>query len=200
VSESGSFPPPPPDPSQGQAGWGAAPPPPPPPGGGWNAAPPPPAQGQWSPASGGAAAIGPGGRPLAEWPKRAVGLLIDVGISFAIVIIGFILAAIFGAIADILGFLVGLLSYLAAFGWILYQSYQAGETGQSLGMQQMKIRLLSESTGQHVGGGMGIARYFVHIVDSVACYVGWLWPLWDDKKQTFADKILSTVVVDESAG
>jgi uncharacterized RDD family membrane protein YckC len=28
------------------------------------------------------------------------------------------------------------------------------------------------------------------------CYVGYLWPLWDDKRQTFADKILGTVVVE----
>ena len=27
-------------------------------------------------------------------------------------------------------------------------------------------------------------------------YLGYLWPLWDDKRQTFADKILSTVVVE----
>ncbi|MDQ1539752.1 MAG: hypothetical protein QOH29_478, partial [Actinomycetota bacterium] len=26
-------------------------------------------------------------------------------------------------------------------------------------------------------------------------YLGYLWPLWDSKRQTFADKILKTVVV-----
>ena len=38
-------------------------------------------------------------------------------------------------------------------------------------------------------------RCLAHFVDSIACYVGWLWPLWDAKKQTFADKIMGTVVV-----
>ena len=42
---------------------------------------------------------------------------------------------------------------------------------------------------------MSIARYFLHIVDSLACYIGYLWPLWDEKRQTFSDKIVSSVVV-----
>jgi uncharacterized RDD family membrane protein YckC len=28
--------------------------------------------------------------------------------------------------------------------------------------------------------------------------VGYLWPFWDDKKQTFADKIMRTIVVDDT--
>ena len=67
-------------------------------------------------------------------------------------------------------------------------------------MKQMGIRLLRESDGQPVGGGLGIARYFVHIVDGVPCIpLGYLWPLWDPKKQTFTDKIFSYVVVDDRA-
>jgi uncharacterized RDD family membrane protein YckC len=51
------------------------------------------------------------------------------------------------------------------------------------------------ATGQPVGVGLAIGRYFVHILDALPCYLGFLWPLWDSKRQTFADKILSTVVV-----
>jgi len=35
----------------------------------------------------------------------------------------------------------------------------------------------------------------VHIVDGLSLFIGYLWPLWDKKRQTFADKIMSTVVV-----
>jgi hypothetical protein len=42
---------------------------------------------------------------------------------------------------------------------------------------------------------MSFLRALSHILDSLACYIGWLWPLWDGKKQTFADKVCSTVVV-----
>jgi len=45
---------------------------------------------------------------------------------------------------------------------------------------------------------MSFLRQLVHILDSLACYIGWLWPLWDAKSQTFADKIMNTVVVNAS--
>ncbi len=34
----------------------------------------------------------------------------------------------------------------------------------------------------------------MHVVDGLF-YVGYLWPLWDAERQTFADKIIQTVVV-----
>ena len=36
-----------------------------------------------------------------------------------------------------------------------------------------------------------------HILDALT-YVGFLWPLWDAKRQTFADMLMRTVVVDDS--
>ena len=60
-------------------------------------------------------------------------------------------------------------------------------------------RLILEATGAPPGGGLGVGRYFVHILDAIPCYVGFLWPLWDSKRQTFADKILKTVVVTTDA-
>jgi hypothetical protein len=44
---------------------------------------------------------------------------------------------------------------------------------------------------------MAFARDICHILDSLACYIGWLFPIWDAKRQTFADKIVSTVVIPE---
>jgi hypothetical protein len=32
-------------------------------------------------------------------------------------------------------------------------------------------------------------------VDQLICYVGYLWPLWDGKRQTLADKMLGTVCI-----
>jgi uncharacterized RDD family membrane protein YckC len=132
---------------------------------------------------------------MAEWPKRAGAFTID---AFGPYIVVLVLYVFFGVLSDALGFLIGTVGWLAALAWALYNAYLAGQTGQSYGMQQFKIRLLRESDGQPIGGGMGIARVFINIVNSIPCYVGWLWPLWDPKKQTFTDKILSTVVIDEA--
>ncbi|HEX8509159.1 MAG TPA: RDD family protein [Propionibacteriaceae bacterium] len=92
---------------------------------------------------------------------------------------------------------VGALLMLAAFGWQLYNRWIImGRTGQSMGKRVTGIWLVSEQTGQPIGALNAFLRDLVHILDSFA-YVGFLWPLWDEKKQTFSDKVLKTVVVDK---
>jgi uncharacterized RDD family membrane protein YckC len=191
VSESSQFPEQQPPPGAMPPPPSAPPPPPPPPPSGYGTG-----GGYGQPAAYGAPTPGWGGPPLAEWPKRAGAYLIDWIGPFIVVAV---VSVIIGAISDVLGFLISTVGYLAALGWALYNAYLAGQTGQSYGMQQFKIRLLKEADGQPIGGGMGIARAFINIVNSLPCYVGWLWPLWDPKKQTFTDKILATVVIDEAA-
>jgi len=115
--------------------------------------------------------------------------------AVVIVIVGVILAAVFGAISSALGLLFGLVLYVAAFGYLMLQMVKQGNTGQTIGKKIMGLKVISEKTGQVIGPGMSIARYFAHIVDSIICYVGWLFPLWDAKKQTIADKLIGTVVI-----
>jgi uncharacterized RDD family membrane protein YckC len=93
------------------------------------------------------------------------------------------------------GSAIGTLAQLAAIGWAVYMAYLAGTTGQSYGKQVAGTRLLREQDGRLVGGGLAIGRYVLHILDALPCYLGFLWPLWDAKKQTFADKIVKTVVI-----
>jgi len=73
--------------------------------------------------------------------------------------------------------------------------YQAGKTGQSWGKKALNMSLIGEQTGQPIGPGKAFLRDICHIVDSVICYVGFLFPLWDAKRQTLADKIMQTVVI-----
>jgi uncharacterized RDD family membrane protein YckC len=73
--------------------------------------------------------------------------------------------------------------------------FQAGKTGQSWGKKALGIRLIGEASGQPIGAGMAFLRDLCHIIDGIICYVGFLFPLWDAKKQTLADKILKTLVV-----
>ena len=70
-----------------------------------------------------------------------------------------------------------------------------GRTGYSLGKTIVGIKLVKISTGQPMGAGLCFVRQLAHIVDSLVCYLGWLWPLWDSRRQTLADKIMATVVV-----
>ncbi|MFC1433162.1 RDD family protein [Streptacidiphilus sp. N1-3] len=88
-----------------------------------------------------------------------------------------------------------LLGAAVAFAGVLYVCYKEGTTGQSPGKKILNIRLVREADGQVLGFGMAFVRKLAHILDSITCYVGFLWPLWDDKAQTFADKVMNTVVV-----
>ena len=84
---------------------------------------------------------------------------------------------------------------LIALGLSLWKAYQEGTTGQFFGKKALNIRLVREYDGQPMGFGLSVVRALCHALDTLPCYVGFLWPLWDEKRQTFADKIMTTVVV-----
>jgi uncharacterized RDD family membrane protein YckC len=132
---------------------------------------------------------------LADWGTRAVGIIIDWAFLVAIFVVGAIVAIVLGQISGALGSLVFLLVYLVAIAGMIYYGFLVGAKGQSPGMALMGIRCISMENGQLIGGGMGVVRHFAHIIDSIICYIGWLFPLWDVQRQTIADKLVKTVVV-----
>ena len=75
------------------------------------------------------------------------------------------------------------------------RAFKQGRTGQSVGKKVMGIKLVDERTGQPIGAGMSFVRELAHPHDQVLD-LGYLWPLWDDTRQTFAYKIRRTVVVE----
>jgi uncharacterized RDD family membrane protein YckC len=132
-----------------------------------------------------------GAPPYASWLIRVGAYIIDGIPSWILFIIGEALTAHGGAAAAIGGLL-----YLAGVGWFVYnRCFQAGRTGQSLGKKVTGIWLLGEDTGQPIGAGMAFVRDVAHIVDALICYIGFLFPLWDGKKQTLADKMVHTMVI-----
>lgn len=93
---------------------------------------------------------------------------------------------------------VGLLlaGVLIVFAFSVYnQVIRQGRTGYTLGKAALGIRLVKASTDRPMGMVMCFVRQLAHYVDSLICYLGWLWPLWDSRNQTIADKIMGTVVV-----
>ena len=93
-----------------------------------------------------------------------------------------------------LGLVVGLVFGLAALAFAIWNyGYRQGTTGSSIGKSVMKFKVIGERTGQPIGFGRSVLRQLAHIVDTLLCYVGYLFPLWDAKRQTLADKIMSTV-------
>jgi uncharacterized RDD family membrane protein YckC len=147
---------------------------------------------QAPPPSGYAGGTGPSAA-YANWGQRVGAYLIDQ----APIIGGYIVLAILGAILhDVISVILAFVFWIGAIGWFVYnRCIQMGNTGQSLGKRVVGIKLISESTGQPIGAGMAFVRDLCHIVDEIICFVGFLFPLWDAKAQTLADKIVSTVVI-----
>ncbi len=124
---------------------------------------------------------------LANWGQRAGGYLIDAVPLIIIVVISAALASTSVALE--------LLVRLVAIAVGVWFSVQVGQTGQSPGMRVVGLKCIGTQTGQPIGGALGFVRSLAHIIDSLICYVGWLFPLWDAQRQTLADKIMKTVVV-----
>ena len=144
----------------------------------------------------------------ARWAKRVGGSLIDhlpTYVGMIILYVGYfiwLLAVVNSSFETVpfgaggIAMVVGGAIMLAGIGWNVYNRWiVGGRTGQSLGKRVTKIKLISEQTDQPIGAMNAFLRDLVHILDGAA-YVGYLWPLWDDKRQTFADKLMRTIVVD----
>lgn len=82
-----------------------------------------------------------------------------------------------------------------SFGLQVWNRWIKGGKGQSIGKKVMGITLLGEATRQPIGTLSAFIRDIAHFLDVVVCNIGYLWPLWDDKRQTFSDKVMSTIVV-----
>ena len=94
--------------------------------------------------------------------------------------------------------IIGLGAMFVSLGWVAYNRWHlAGKTGQSVGKRVSKIRLIGAETYAPIGAKNAFLRDVVHILDALTL-VGYLWPLWDDKRQTLADQVMKTIVIDEA--
>ncbi|MGB3476311.1 MAG: RDD family protein [Mycobacterium sp.] len=197
----GNYPPPPP---------GSYPPPPP-----GNYPPPPP--GNYPPAPPGYGAYpGAAGSPVGQLPQTAyTSWLTRVGAYFVdflpILVLYGIPSMIAGTTADkecitssdgfactvtpsSTGAALMFVGWLAALAYGIWNfGYRQGTTGSSIGKSVLKFKVVSEQTGQPIGFGMSIVRQLAHIIDGAILCIGYLFPLWDAKRQTIADKIMTTV-------
>lgn len=128
---------------------------------------------------------------LSGWGNRLGATIIDVLLAvpcYLIIVVGGLIGGIFGGLVV----LIGVVALIAVPLWNLYRQ---GTTGSSVGKKALGIKVVGEQDGQPIGFGMTIVRQIVHILDSALCCLGYLWPLWDEKQQTFADKIIGTLSV-----
>lgn len=218
-SPPGNYPPPPPPPG----GYPPPPPPqgggypaPPPPGGGYQAPPqaatgyPPP------PAAAGPAlpkeAYTPWGTRVLAWLIDFIPLAILEGIGWGLLLgtqetacvtdtSEYDLGEYCASGASTLGQVsIAVTGILALVYWIWNLGYRQGTTGSSIGKSIMKFKIVNEKTGQPVGFGMSFLREVIYWVAAGLCFgvlwlVAVLFPLWDPKRQTLVDKILTQIAL-----
>ena len=156
--------------------------------------------------------------PYAPWIRRVAAFLIDFAPSYLAMIpfyVGYVMyiAQLYVTAFDVMDgdqqlthgwwaddalvwMGVGIALLVPALVWQWYNRWlTAGRTGQSLGKRVLKAKLVGEIGGQPIGPVNAFLRDLLHILDG-AVYIGYLWPLWDRKRQTFADQLMKTVVID----
>lgn len=155
----------------------------------------------------------PQGVTFAHWGKRVGAYLIDSLITIPLFIpyfIGIGIAAGSSTTDPVTGqatidngsavlvIILGLISGVLALAYFIWNyCLKQGKTGYTIGKGIMGIKLVKAETGQPIGAGMSFVRYLAHILDGIPCYIGYLWPLWDAQRQTFADKVIGTYVIDQ---
>jgi uncharacterized RDD family membrane protein YckC len=93
----------------------------------------------------------------------------------------------------VIGFVV---AWLAMVGYGVWNfGLRQGRTGSSIGKSVLGLRVVDVHTVEPIGFWRSVIRQLAHAVDVLSLGVGYLWPLWDPKGQTFADKLVSTICV-----
>jgi uncharacterized RDD family membrane protein YckC len=162
-------------------------------------------------------ATGFGGHVLADWWQRVAAFLIDQAIWAVTFMPGFVLviAHLVGkdcehkACADegewarpgwVLATGIALL-VLATAVHVYNHVWQQGSTGQTWGKRVLRIRLVGLATLRPLGRGTALGRYALRglLILVGQCLpvqlVSWLWPLWDQQRQTWEDKAVHSIVV-----
>ena len=72
-------------------------------------------------------------------------------------------------------------------GWLVF--------GASAGKMILGQRIVDAKTGGPIGIGACIIRYIGMSLSAIPLFLGYLWIIWDSKKQAWHDKMASTLVV-----
>lgn len=74
-------------------------------------------------------------------------------------------------------------------------AYWIGNRGGSPLRVRLGVLILDENDGSYIGTKRAVFRGLMSYVSQIALLLGYLWMLWDPKKQTWHDKVAKSVVV-----
>ncbi len=74
---------------------------------------------------------------------------------------------------------------------ILFWSYRSATPGKMI----LSLEIVDAKTGGKPSAGQFIGRYFAYFVSTIPLCIGFLWIVFDRRKQSWHDKLAGTVVV-----
>jgi uncharacterized RDD family membrane protein YckC len=127
------------------------------------------------------------GAKLAAWGQR-----VGAGLADLLLLIPFIIILAQNSAAAI------------AIGWVGFAAvkiynrwYLQGRTGQSWGKRVLHLKLVRMADKQPIGAGAAFVRGLAHLLDILTLGIGYLFPLWDPRRQTLADKVMKAIVISQ---
>jgi uncharacterized RDD family membrane protein YckC len=144
-----------------------------------------------------------GGMPnLASEGDRIVAVIIDTILIFVVSLVIFIplflLGGLFGTFAGSFSFFFfGPITFLSWLLWLLYFTYFESTSGQTLGKQLMGIRVVDETTMQHLDFARSLVRNILRIIDWLPFLylIGFILIATNSKKQRIGDMAARSIVV-----
>ena len=92
---------------------------------------------------------------------------------------------VLGGVAMLVGFIVFL---VVPIRWI-------ATSGAGPVSRRLRVRVVCQRTMQPIGTGRAIGRTLGALVSGWIFYLGYLWMLWDSEKQTWHDKMVSSMEI-----
>ncbi|MEU3740087.1 RDD family protein [Streptomyces sp. NPDC032198] len=89
---------------------------------------------------------------------------------------------------------IGWLGLVGNIVGIFKMAYKVGRTGQTRGRRMAHIRVVDAHTFQPIGFSRSLLRLVAQIIDACSI-IGVFRPLWNGKRQTYADLISRSIVV-----
>ena len=132
----------------------------------------------------------------ASWWSRLLAYALDVILPLVtLAVIALVVATNSGSLWVRLGSAVAAAAIIGVVVWNVV--YWQGKTGRTIGKSTTGIRTVRSGTEGEPGFARVVGREIAHVVDTVPLLIGWLWPLWDSRSRSFADKLADTRVVAE---
>ena len=143
-----------------------------------------------------------GARPnFAAEGDRIIAVIIDTILIFAVSLVIFIplwlLGRFFGFFGSFAFVFFGPITLLSWLLWLLYFTYFESTTGQTLGKQLIGIRVVDDTTLQHLDFGRSLVRNILRIIDWLPFFylIGFILIATNPKKQRIGDMAARSIVV-----